>query len=178
MAFITLASAGCKPAANTSGTLQLSAQPAWEDDRVMIESAIDFQPSLEMAEALARGVDLGLRLEIRARRRFGPLHLTRVRVDHLITLSFLPLTEQWQITTEQRSEQFPRRWLMLEALNEPRRWAVAGLDRAGIAQGDWQLQARVRIDLDTLPPAMHLPALFSTQWRLASQEHSWQLRDS
>ncbi len=143
----------------------------------MLESGIRFQPSVEMAEALARGVDLALKLEIRARRRFGPLHLTLRRSDHPITMSFLPLTEQWQLSIDDETEQFPRNWLMLDALTEPRRWSTP-LEKSDLRHDQWQLHARIRLDLDSLPPAMLLPALLSAQWRLKSREYSWQIQDS
>lgn len=156
--------------------MSLDARPVWEGEDLIIEAAINFQPAAEMTEALARGIDLGLRLEIRAQRRWGPLAVTHRRIDHPVTLSFLPLTEQWQITIDDHTEQFPRRWLMLESLAEPRRWDT-GLARTDFQRGNWQLRARARIDLDTLPPAMHLPALFSMQWRLSSPESTWPIQD-
>lgn len=152
----------------------LEAEPVWQGDQLMLEAAIRFQPSAEMGEALARGVDLALKVEIRARQRFGPLYLTVQRHDHPITMSFLPLTEQWQISIDGETEQFPRDWLMLEALNETRSWST-GLEKADLQRGQWQLRARARVDLDSLPPAMLLPALLSTQWRLNSRNYTWQL---
>lgn len=172
-----LCCAGCSVEPGAQGQLELAPEAVWQDGRLEIRSGIGFEPSSEMREALTRGVHLRLEVATRTSRRFGPIALETNIQRYPIEISYLPLTEEWQIEAMGRSERYPRLWLLLDALATPRNFAT-GLESDDLGEHAWQVQARVRFDRDVLPPPMHLPALLSPQWRLKSEWHTWQFAAS
>ncbi|MEM7053079.1 MAG: DUF4390 domain-containing protein [Pseudomonadota bacterium] len=144
----------------------------------MIESGIRFEPTPAMSEALEHGVDLELDIITRISKRYGPIaHLHENRTTQF-RIRYLPLIEFWQLdhTTadgELISQSFPRFWLLTEALTERQIYAT-GLDRSMLNDGRWQVQIRAEFDRSALPAPMHLPTLFSTEWQLTEQWHTWQ----
>lgn len=125
-----------------------------------------------MREALGSGVDLRLDVITRVERKVGPLRLPHEKQLHPVEIRFLPLTEQWQLSIDGTQRAFPRLWLLLDALAEPHAFGT-GLTRAQLARGKWQVRARVRFNREALPAPIHLPALFSPEWRLAGRWHAW-----
>ncbi|MDT8408291.1 MAG: DUF4390 domain-containing protein [Wenzhouxiangellaceae bacterium] len=173
MAFITCVCAGCGDAGNPEAALSLDPVIEWNDDRLVIETGIEFQPSEAMREALERGVDLELQVLTRVSRRIGPIaHLSEKR-SWPIGIHFLPLTEQWQLSLAGYRQTYPRLWLLLDALAEPQVYEP-GFSRDFQQRGAWQVQIRVVFNRNALPPPMHLPSLFLRQWRLAEPWHTWQ----
>jgi len=173
MAFIMLCCAGCNADSANRGRLEMNPEAIWQDGRLGIRSGIAFDPPDEMREALTRGVRLQLEVTTRLSRRFGPIALESATRRYPIQISYLPLTEEWQIEASEATERYPRLWLLLDALSAPRSYAT-GLEADAPAARTWQVQVRVRLDRDALPPPMHLPALLSPQWRLRSSWHTWQ----
>jgi len=92
-------------------------------------------------------------------------------------IRFLPLTEQWQLETGDGEQTFPRRWLLLDALAQERAFET-GLTRERAASRRWQIQVRAEFNRTELPPPMHLPSLFSRQWRMASRWQTWRIDPS
>jgi len=127
-----------------------------------------------MREALESGVDLQLEVITRVSRPIGPIALIEEERRHSIMIHFLPLTEQWQLQTEAGQSNFPRLWLLLDSLKQARSYST-GLTRERSREGAWQIQARVRFNIEALPPPMHLPALISPDWRLTGSWHTWQI---
>lgn len=127
-----------------------------------------------MREALERGVDLQLEVVTRVSHHLGPIAIVDIERRHPITMRFLPLTEQWQMDINDQQTNFPRLWLLLDALDEQHGYPT-GLTREGLAEQTWQVQARIRFNREALPPPMHLPSLFSSQWRLSGDWHTWQI---
>jgi hypothetical protein len=172
-AFTTLFCAGCAGDA-TDGDLALDPATEWRAGELEIASPVRFDPTPPMREALARGVDLQIDVVTRVSRRLGPVAWLVERRRHPIRIRFLPLTEQWEMEAAGRRETFPRLWLLLDALEQPRRFGTGfSRDRAG--DGDWQIQVRATFDRGALPSPMHLPSLLSPQWRLASPWHTWRI---
>jgi len=169
-----LSCVGCSSVEGERGRLAITPEVARDGDRVVLETGIDFEPSTEMREALARGVDLQIDVVIRLRRRLGPIWLNWDTRRIPVRISHLPLTRQWRLETQSVNQNFPRLWLLLEALNEPLRF-VPAIDLAGRTGDEWQIQARAVFSRAALPAPMHLPALFSTQWRLFTRWHAWPL---
>lgn len=166
-----LACAGC---ASDPERGDLSLDPVLEriDGEVRVVTGIAFEPTPAMLEALESGVDLHLDLVARVSRRFGPIALPRGKRTHPVTLRFLPLTEQWQLTMGEDQETFPRLWLLLDRLEQPRSYAT-GLSPG--PAGHWQVRVRASFDRGALPSPMHLPSLFSDDWRLSSRWHTWRI---
>jgi hypothetical protein len=167
-----LCCAGCS--SETSDRLALSPRTDWRAGELTIVSPVRFEPTAAMREALARGVDLHLDVQTRVSRRLGPVAWRVAGRQHPVRIRFLPLTEQWELDIAGSRETFPRLWLLLDALAEPRRFGT-GFTRAQSEGGDWQIQVRARFDRSALPAPMHLPSLLSAQWRLTSQWHTWRL---
>lgn len=130
-----------------------------------------------MREALESGVDLQLEIVTRVSRRLGPIALPGEKRSHPVTLRFLPLTEQWQMETGGEQTNYPRLWLLLDALEQTRTFET-GLTRAGAGDAGWQVRARVKFNREALPSPMHLPSLLSPQWRLAGAWHTWRIEAS
>ncbi|MGK7296680.1 MAG: DUF4390 domain-containing protein [Candidatus Wenzhouxiangella sp. M2_3B_020] len=171
-----LACAGCGSEA-VRGDLSLDPVLERTYGGIRVTTGIAFEPTPAMLEALESGVDLRVDLVTRVSRRFGPVALPREKRTHPITLRFLPLTEQWQLTMGEDQQTFPRLWLLLDRLEQPRPYSTGlSLDRAG--QAHWQVQVRASFNRGALPSPMHLPSLFSDDWRLSSRLHTWQINPS
>jgi len=177
MAFTMLCCAGCQPDSAASGTLELDPRAVWEGERLELDTGIRFAPTTEMRQALERGVAIRLLITSRISRRMGFVALARETREFPVRISYLPLTEQWQLERGDEREQYPRLWLLLDALESPRRLAT-GLERDDLLRAAWQVQARVDVDYNALPSPMRLPALLSPQWRLGGAWRTWQFERS
>lgn len=174
--FIIFACAGCSNGGTGfgDGRLEIDPRAVWRGDALYIAAGIAFDPTARMREALESGVDLELDLVTRVSRRLGPVGWIEEERHHPVTLRFLPLTEQWQLEIEGRQDNFPRLWLLLDALDREREYAT-GLTEEMTRRGAWQVQARARFNRAALPSPMHLPSLVSPEWRLAGVWHTWQI---
>lgn len=172
----------CRPAESEFGELDLNPRTFWQQDQLMIESGIRFQPTSAMSEALAHGVDLELEVITRVSKKLGPVAHLRDSRSTRFRIRYLPLIEYWQIDRiaadgEQDSQSFPRLWLLTQALTDASTYAT-GLNRQMLGDGEWQVQIRVQFDRSALPAPMHLPTLFSPEWQLTSPWHTWQYASS
>ena len=172
MASTILFCAGCRPADPDVGRLVLDPAARWSEDRLLIDTGIDFLPSPAVREALEHGVDLQLDVEIRLARRHGPIAREIGRRSTPLRIRYLPLTEQWQLEENDETQIFPRFWLLREALAEPRSFD-SGITRSQADEQPLQLQVRARINRDELPAPRHLPTLFSSEWHLGEPWHAW-----
>lgn len=143
----------------------------------MITTGVDFVPSEPMVDALENGVDLRIDVVTRVSRRFGPIAWMTDKQRYPMRIRFLPLTEQWELERSDGKETFPRRWLLLEALGQPRSFET-GLTREQSDPGRWQVQVRAEFNGTELPPPMHLPSLFSPDWRMKSPWATWRIETS
>ncbi len=164
--------AACQPTDPGLGKLALDPAARWIDERLVIESGIEFQPSPAIREALDHGVDLQLVVELRVARRHGPIARELRLIARPFRIRYLPLLEHWQLEDAEGVQTFPRFWMLREALAEPRVFET-GLDRSAAEERPLQVQVRARIDRDALPAPMHLPTLFSVQWHLGDRWHAW-----
>ncbi|HKL53452.1 MAG TPA: DUF4390 domain-containing protein [Wenzhouxiangellaceae bacterium] len=178
MAFTIFVCAGCADegtvGSSTDGRLEIDPNMVWRGESLEIHAAVAFDPTAIMREALESGVDLQLEIITRVSRRMGPIALIEEERHHPITIRFLPLTEQWQLEVDTVQTNFPRLWLLLEALQQERSYAT-GFSREQARGNAWQVQARARFNREALPPPMHLPSLISPDWRLAGTWHTWQI---
>jgi len=156
------------------GRLEIDPQMVWHEETLEIDAGVAFDPTAIMREALESGVDLQLEIVTRVSRRTGPIALIEEERRYPITIRFLALTEQWQLESDTGQTNFPRLWLLLDALQQTRRYAT-GLTRERARGNAWQIQARARFNREALPPPMHLPSLISPDWRLAGIWHTWQI---
>ncbi|MGK7296455.1 MAG: DUF4390 domain-containing protein [Candidatus Wenzhouxiangella sp. M2_3B_020] len=159
---------------STAGRLEIDPNMIWRGESLDIDAGVSFDPTAIMREALESGVDLQIEIVTRVSKRIGPVALIEEERRHPITMRFLPLTEQWQLEIDAVQTNFPRLWLLLDALQQTRTYAT-GLTRERVGGDDWQVQARARFNREALPSPMHLPSLVSPDWRLAGAWHTWQL---
>lgn len=182
MGFIMLCFAGCRPADPEAGALALNPEAIWQQNELVIESDILFEPTPAMSEALEHGVDLELDVITRISRRYGPIAHQHESHTTRFLIRYLPLIEYWQLDRiaqdgEQTSQTFPRFWLLTDALTE-RLEFTTGLERSMLENGAWQVQVRVQFDRGALPAPMHLPTLFSPEWQLSGPWHTWHFGSS
>jgi len=171
-----LVCAGCSDGGgNTAdGRLEIDPSMVWRGEALDIDAGVAFDPTAIMREALESGVDLELEIVTRVSRKMGPIALIEEERRHPITIRFLPLTEQWQLEIDAIQSNFPRLWLLLDALQQGRSYST-GLTRERTRGNSWQVQARARFNREALPSPMHLPSLVSSDWRLAGTWHTWQI---
>lgn len=156
------------------GRLEIGPSMIWRDEMLEIDTAVAFNPTQIMREALESGVDLQLEIITRVSRKMGPIALMEEERHHPIIIRFLPLTEQWQLEIDTIQTNFPRLWLLLDSLQQERSYAT-GFSRELARGKTWQIQARARFNREALPPPMHLPSLVSPDWRLAGTWHTWHI---
>lgn len=147
---------------------------SWENGELILHSPLEVTLSPAALDALEHGVGLVLVVTTRTSRRLGPIARLDEARDYPLEIRYLPLSRHWQLREPviDRVQSFPRRWMLMEALGERRRFET-GLTRGQLGEADWQVQVRVRLDRNALPAPMHLPAWLSPQWRLSSRWHTW-----
>jgi hypothetical protein len=125
--------------------------------------------SRDAIAALENGVPLTLSLDMELRDAFT---LTLLADDSRhYGIRFLPLNQVYELSFPDGSEtrNFPRlRHVMAEMAN-------LNIDfRTGpLAPGSYEYRARIRLDNSSLPAPMHLPALFSSEWKHDSGWSTW-----
>ena len=163
---IVAALAGCDAGGDAPSAAISGARLAGETLPVL-EAEVDLLWSQTMLEALDRGIPLRLRFELAAPGASPPLQARRE-----LQLRYLPLAHRYEVRDLQTgsARSFPRRPQLLAALDRIRLPLGVEWDplRAGGA-----LRLDLALDHGALPGPLRLPALFSTQWRLASGEYAW-----
>ncbi len=177
MVSITLCFAGCSQTDSSAGRLDVRPNTSWQQNQLLIESGIEFEPSPAMLEALEHGVALELDVSARISRRFGPIARLQTLEITQYRIRYLPLVEYWQLDVIEAdgattSQSYPRFWLLLDALREPRLYST-GLVRDMLEHGRWQVQIRVELDRTALPAPMQLPSVIESEWRLTGPWHTW-----
>jgi hypothetical protein len=172
-----LVCAGCGNPHELETGLSVDASTDWRGERLVIAAGVNFVPTEPMIDALENGVDLQIDVITRLSRRVGPVAVTTDRRRHPVRIRFLPLTEQWELERADGKQTFPRRWLLLEALERPQAFET-GLTRERTDRGRWQIQIRAEFNNAELPPPMHLPSLFSPEWRMKSPWATWRTEAS
>jgi hypothetical protein len=127
---------------------------------------LDLALSPPMREALERGIDLTLAFELRAR------DAAHAPVRRHLKLRYAPLSARYQLVDVERgsARSFARRTQLAAALDRVRLPLHAEQLPADAPSG-WELS--VRVDAETLPGVLRLPALVSGNWRLAAHRYAW-----
>lgn len=174
MAFFILSVAGCGSPEDGDWGVSLAPEASWRDGSLVLESPLQVTLSPAALEALEHGVGLVLVVTTRISRRHGPVARLEEARDYPLEIRYLPLSRHWQLSEPAIGQirSFPRRWMLMEALGEVRRFET-GLARSELGTANWQVQVRVRLDRNALPAPMHLPAWLSPQWRLVSRWYTW-----
>ena len=159
---------GCAPAGSDYGfkISDVSLRPGHQ--KILARYRQDLDLSRDAQEALENGVALTLKLEMELR---DALTLTLLADDSRhYEIRHLPLSEVYQLSApEVEPRSFPR---LRHVMNE---LASLNIDfRTGpLAPGSYEYRARIRLDNASLPAPMHLPALFSSEWKHDSEWSTW-----
>lgn len=142
-----------------SAAVDLGANPVLAVD-------LDLALSPPMREALERGIDLTLAFEL------SPRDATQAPVRRHLLLRYAPLSARYQLVDVERgnARSFARRTQLAAALDRVRLPLRADQLPADAPAG-WELT--VRVDAETLPGVLRLPALVSGNWRLAAHRYAW-----
>lgn len=125
--------------------------------------------SSEAREALVHGVPLTVQLELLIRHNG-----TRTALEENVyryEIRYLPLIRHYQLTLPGAVEikTFPRLRHLLAHLSTLEQSFSTG----NLAEGSFELLARIHLDHKKMPPPMRLPMLFSAQWRHDSDWTIW-----
>lgn len=160
---------GCAPASDDYGFNIRDVEIASGHQKIMTQHQQELRLSRDAVDALENGVPLTIKLEMELR---DAINLTLLADDvRDFEIRFLPLNQAYQLSSTDDSEpkSFPR---LRHVLNE-----LASMNvnfRTGpLAPGSYEYRTRIRLDNASLPAPMHLPALFSAEWKHNSEWSTW-----
>jgi hypothetical protein len=130
--------------------------------------------SQQAREALEHGVTLTIMLEMELRNDNNMIVMRRDA--RRFKLSYLPLSERYQLSEEETDElqSFSRLRHMLAEIDELNVQLATG----PLPPGSYELRTRIRLDESLLPAPMQLPAWFSSQWQHDSEWSVWPFKVS
>lgn len=143
----------------------------WANGHVRGSCELGLALSENAREALRHGVALTVELELILR---NTADQTRVGNETLrYEIRYLPLSNHYQVSGLNAGNPgtFPR---LRHALAELSRIDFS-IATGALPAGHYELLARSRLDRQSMPPPMRLPALFDQGWKHASGWSSWQL---
>lgn len=140
-------------------------------DAPMLALGLDCKLSGPMLDALDHGIPLTLRIRIEASRwRYAP---AAASAEHRIELRYFPLSRRYQMrdldTTDVRS--FATPGYLFAGLNSLRLALPASF--GGLPAGT-SLRVGAGLEIESLPGALRLPAVFEPAWHLSAAEFAWQ----
>ena len=166
---LTLLLCACQQAGSDYGfnVRSVQLQPGYQ--RVLARYDQDLSLSREAIEALEHGVPLTLQLELELR---DSSNLNLLADDRqLFEIRFLPLNEIYQLSGpgQNNIRSFPRlRHVLTELAN-----ISVDFQTGPLAPGAYEFRSRISLDNAQLPAPMHLPALFSADWKHDSEWSTW-----
>ena len=134
----------------------------------------DLVLSQQAREALEHGVTLTIMLEMELRNDNNMIVMRRDARRY--RLSYLPLSERYQLSEEDSGElhSFPRLRHLLAEINV----LDVQLATGPLPPGSYELRTRIRLDESQLPAPMQLPAWLSSQWQHDSEWSVWPFKVS
>lgn len=129
----------------------------------------DISLSREAVRALENGVSLTILLDVELRDAVTLTLLADHRLKYQVR--FLPLNQVYQLEGPQAGsiQSFPR---LRHVLNELANINV-NFSTGPLAPGPYEFRSRIRLDNADLPAPMHLPAMFSADWKHDSNWSTW-----
>ncbi len=160
---------GCSEAGTEYGfkVRDIRVSPGYQ--KILARYNQDLSLSREAVEALENGVPLTILLEIELR---DSLTLTLLANESRhYEIRFLPLNQVYQLAGPgtDNVQSFPR---LRHVLNELANMSV-DFNTGPLAPGPYEFRTRTRLENSSLPAPMHLPALFSTEWKHDSEWSTW-----
>jgi hypothetical protein len=148
------------------------ARVAGPADAPVLALGLDCRLSGPMQDALDHGIPLTLRIRIEASRwRYAP---RAARSEHRVELRYFPLSRRYQMRD-------------LDAPSDVRSFATPGYLFAGLNSlrlslpasfaslpAATSLRVGAALEIESLPGALRLPAVFEPAWRLSAAEFAWQ----
>ncbi|MSQ55863.1 MAG: DUF4390 domain-containing protein [Betaproteobacteria bacterium] len=135
----------------------------------VLNAEFDFDLSSPLEEALTNGVTLSFVVEFELARPRWYWFDEKVAAERLeLKLSYLPLSQQYRVTSSSDQQSFISLPEALRALGRIHRWQVIGRER--VTPGIRYVGAvRMRLDTSQLPKAFTLSAITNREWTLASE---------
>ncbi len=171
---LLLAAALAVPAARAADIAIEQARLELADDGYRLASSFEFELKPVLLDALNRGVPLYFTTDIELNRpRWYWFDENAVRTSHTIRLSYNVLTRQYYINaTGNLRQSFSSLAEALAMVRRPARWLVA--ERDALAPGaTYQVKLRMRLDVTQLPKPFQVNAINDSDWRLASDWHTF-----
>lgn len=126
-----------------------------------------------LLEAARKGVPLYFIIEVELTRdRWYWLDDVVVRATRDRRVSYLPLTEQYRVTTSGISQQVATVDEVRRALSRVRSWTIA--EKGKLKNGErYNAAIRFRLDSSQLPKPFQLNTIGSKEWNLSSDWYRW-----
>jgi len=148
------------------------ARIAGPDDAPLLALGLDCKLSGPMQDALDHGIPLTLRIRIEASRwRYAPNATTS---EHRVELRYFPLSRRYQmrdLDTSADVRSFATPGYLFAGLNSLRLSLPATFSNLPTGTS---LRVGARLEIESLPGALRLPAVFEPAWRLSAAEYAWQ----
>jgi hypothetical protein len=140
-------------------------------DAGMLTARLEWRPDARVLEALDNGI--ALQFDVRVKAQGAATWLGRptlaAQTRHL-QLRYFPLSRQYQLRDLDlnQARSYAARALALAALEDLRLPLLSW--KAGNAES---YRLEIALDRNTLPGALHMPALFLPAWRSCRGEYAW-----
>lgn len=139
---------------------------------------VDLMMKLRLSDRTTRGIGSGvpviliLNLELRDSTNLSVLALQQHRYE----IRYLPMSERFQLTdlNSGKARTYPRLRHVLRALAN----LQLQFETPTLANGDFELRARMRLDKTSLPAPIQLPALIFGAWKHDTEWTRWPFRIS
>ncbi len=143
------------------------------EDGLQINADYDFQLTSTMLETVRKGVPLYFVVEVElTRARWYWLDDVVIRASRDRRVSYVPLTEQFRLTTSGISQQVNTAEEVRRFLSRVRSWNIA--EKGKLKPGEkYDAAIRFRLDTSQLPKPFQLNTIGSKEWNLSSDWHHW-----
>jgi hypothetical protein len=144
----------------------------------VMNAQVDFQFSQKALDALANGVPLTLQMDIEVQRKRSWLpDETVASLEQYYQLRYHALSHQYLVRNLNSGAlyTYPSRESALDALGEIRDFPL--LDAKLIDPKErYEIELRVKLDIESLPSPLRLLAYISPDWHLGSDWSTWSLQ--
>jgi len=166
-----LLSAGCSGQVDGMRFEMTQVESSWENGRFHVISEQRLSLSSEAMDALIHGVPLTVELELLLREKSQKNRVAGNTSSYEIR--YLPLSDHYQLSMPggRNVMTFPRLRHVLAELST----LDVSFETGSLPAGEYEIQARIRLDKQKMPPPMRLPALLSSEWRHDSEWTFWPL---
>jgi len=138
------------------------------ETRYFLNADFHLDLTAPLLEALNSGVSLGFLVEFQLTRRRWYWFDEKTASEKLeLRLSYLPLAQQYRLSSGTLHQNFPTLAEALEALGRVHGWPVLGQDQVDNGR-KYVASVRMRLDPAQLPTPFRMSAVTNREWTLAS----------